>query len=154
MFMKLVKDCFRDFTSFGSAYFFILMILVSLILKEIKLFKVLLAGFIVSYLVIIIIRMFYFRRRPDKEKYNSFISRINAASFPSLHAMRVGFLGLVFCLFFSNKYLIALVLVISFLVLYSRIYLKRHYTSDVIVGLILGLILGLVVFLFYFRVIL
>ena len=144
---KFVNDTFRDLTTLGGFTFYCLILLDALIFQELTLLFHLLFGLIFTFIVIVIIRTFYFKSRPNKENYHNFIGRIDASSFPSWHAARIVFLAFIFSYFFKsnaidnfNNYLTLLFIIIALLVSYSRVYLKKHDWWDIIGGVILGII--------------
>jgi len=136
--IKIFETFFRDITAIGGAPFFIMVELILLSLREYQLFKQLLLGFIITLFVVVIIRLIYFKDRPLKQRYNSLLEKIDASSFPSLHAARIIFLALTLAKFFQSITTIAVLLVTAVLISYSRIYLKKHDWIDVISGLVLG----------------
>ena len=90
------------------------------------------------YFVTVIIRLVYFKNRPDKFAYNNIIEKIDAASFPSLHAARTGFLTVFFVYYFNNMIISVILAVLALGVLYSRVYLRKHDIRDVLAGAVLG----------------
>ena len=78
-------------------------------------------------------------------KYRGFIEKIDASSFPSIHAARITLLFVFFVkFFFKDLILISLSFMILVMVLSSRIYLKKHYFSDLLGGIFLGLFTSLI----------
>ena len=132
-------DFFRDITSLGSLWFYAIFMIFFLILKNYSSFKVLLSGFIIMYLAVIIIRSIYFKNRPIKYNYNNAIEKLDASSFPSLHAARTAFLAGFFIEYFSNILTSAFLVVLALTVLYSRTYLRKHDWKDVSAGVVLGI---------------
>ena len=142
MLEKYKNDFFRDLTSFGGTYFFIFAIILFLLLNEIRIFKILLIGLFLTYIISFVIRFFYFKNRPNKEKYTNFIMKIDASSFPSVHSMRAIFMAIIISKFFANPIMIIFLLLWALIVSYSRVYIKKHYWIDIIVGLIIGILLA------------
>ena len=138
-------DFFRDLTSFGSLWFYIILMLFFLIQENYQVFKKLIVGFVLIYGITIIIRSIWFKNRPKKYSYNNYIEKLDAASFPSLHATRISFLGLFFASYFNNFMLSFLIVVLVLIVLYARTYLKKHDWKDVIAGFIIGILVYLAV---------
>ena len=137
---KILDLIFRESTVFGGSVFYGLVLLVTLVLQEHLLFLKLLFGLIFTFLITILIRVFYFKNRPEKQKYGNFVERIQASSFPSWHTARIVYLAIIISYLFSNNYLTILLIIIAGLVAYSRIYLKRHDYWDVLGGIVLGII--------------
>ena len=102
--------------------------------------KRLVIGIILIYLIVIFVKLIYFKNRPEKIPYSSMIERLDASSFPSLHAARTGFLGIIFIKFFNNMIISVILAVLTVLICYSRVYLKKHDAKDVIAGIVLGIL--------------
>ena len=144
MLEKYFTDFHRDMTTFGGAYFYLILTLIFLVFHQYKIFYTLLFGFISTYIIGFIIRLFYFKERPAKEKYSNLITKIDASSFPSIHTARVMFIVLVLSRFFSNNLLTVIFIFIALLTAYSRIYIKKHYFIDVAAGFLIGVVIHLV----------
>jgi len=146
---KEVKTWMRDLTSLGGAGFFILLIIFSLILRQIELAIKLSFGFLFSFIIVALIRTCYFKDRPKKKDYTNFIERIDASSFPSLHTGRAVFLAGIFMGFFKQNYFSTFLVIIAILIAYSRIHLKKHDWWDILGGVVLGLVTLWVTFYFF-----
>ena len=133
------NDFFRDLTSLGSLWFYLLIALAFLIQKDYRMLKQLTAGFILMYIIVILIRSFYFKNRPKRYSHHNFIEKIDASSFPSLHGSRISFLCITLAEYFSNNLLSILLVILTALVAHSRLYLKKHDKSDVLTGILLGI---------------
>lgn len=145
-FNNLFAEIIRDFSSFGSPF---ILILFSLILIGIN-FKLL--GIIVGLIFVetfgSLIKFFYYKKRPNEEKYNNFLEKIDSSSFPSLHSARSSFVFLSLFLFYDSPTKIIL-LFIPLIVGLTRVLLKKHYVLDVIAGYFLGVSTFLVLKLFF-----
>ncbi len=139
---KYLESGFRDITTFGSFVFYCLIMLFTLIFQEFTLLFKLLFGIIFTTLVIVLIRTFYFKNRPNQQEYDNFIDKIDASSFPSWHTAKIVFLVLIFSNFFQNNYpyFTLFLFLAALLVAYSRIYLKKHDWKDVVGGTVLGML--------------
>lgn len=155
--MKFVKKfwnrfaplVFGEVTAFGGFFFYGLVLLFTLSLSLFNLFVLLLFGFVVSALITILVRTFYFKERPNKVEYSNYIEKIDSSSFPSLHTGRVFYMALVVSYFFQNVYLTALMMFLAIITAYSRVFLKRHDYYDLAGGVVLAVVcfgLSLVVF--------
>ena len=132
------NDFYRDITSLGSLWIYCIILLLFLLQKDYLIFKKLLAGLVLIQAITIAIRSFYFKERPSRYPHKSYIERIDASSFPSLHSARIAFLSVFFIKYFSNVFLGILILITAVLVAYSRIRLKKHDLKDVLGGVIVG----------------
>lgn len=111
--------------------------------KELAIFSVL--SLALFYLFNFVIGKIYFRPRPFI--FFNFTPLVNVAasesSFPSAHT------GLAFCLAFSvyfiNKRLGLLFLILALLIGISRIFVGVHWPSDILAGIFFGLICVLVI---------
>ena len=95
-------------------------------------------------IVSIFIKYFYFKERPLKKEKTNLIERLDAASFPSTHSMRI-FSLMFWIVLLGDMKLTIYSTIIVFLVSYSRIYLKKHYLIDVIFGIILSFIINILI---------
>ncbi|MEK6905855.1 MAG: phosphatase PAP2 family protein [Nanoarchaeota archaeon] len=132
---KQLNDFFRDITAIGGLVASLLLIL---LFVSSQLLMPLVAGSLIIASIIILIRIFYFKDRPKKEMHTNFVERIDASSFPSMHTARIFFLAILFSVYFANRYLTILCIIIAVLVSYSRIYLKKHDWIDVLGGVAVG----------------
>ncbi|OGF20756.1 hypothetical protein A2316_04070 [Candidatus Falkowbacteria bacterium RIFOXYB2_FULL_38_15] len=91
-----------------------------------------------SYLLKIVIQLFYFRPRPfvDHEVVKLIDKSSSSAAFPSGHTI-VAF-ALAFSIFYYNKKLGALFIFLATLVSLGRIYTGVHYPLDVVFGIIVA----------------
>jgi membrane-associated phospholipid phosphatase len=140
-----LEENIQDISSLGGLPFFLVMI-AGAAFFDLKLAFLLIAGLVCCYAAIALIRLVWFRNRPKPEKYTTFWGRIDASSFPSLHAMRAAFLSTLGAdIAGYSAPAIALALIATSAVMWARVRKKRHFASDVIFGALLGIILGAVV---------
>ena len=146
---KLIKRIFKDISALGALPFYLFLSFFVLLLGEIKLFVWLMAGLFLSYFITAIIRIIYHKDRPKKIDYKNFLEKIDASSFPSLHSWKIIMLSTLTGFYYRSVYLTVLLLFLSFLFLFSRYYLKKHYIIDIIFGGLFGLIeaIGIILFL-------
>ncbi|GEM_PF-392247 len=130
----------RDLTSLGSIVFYALLIFSILLLAEFNLFFQLLFGFVLILGIISLIRIIYFRSRPNHRIYQNLLEKIDAGSFPSVHAARCIFLALALGNYFQNFYLTSFLILTALAIMYSRIILKKHDWIDLTAGTVLGII--------------
>lgn len=137
---KHLDSLFRDFTTFGGAPFFGLVLLFALLFWQLELFWKLLFGFVFTVLITIIIRKFYFKERPHHEEHHNTLEKLDASSFPSLHTARVVFMALVFGFMFPELLMGLVLAVLVVFTAFSRVYLKRHDWWDLLGGAVLGVV--------------
>lgn len=130
----------RDLTSLGSVIFYWLVVLAALLLSLFDLAYQLFVGFILVMGVIILTRAVYFRSRPNHRTYKNILEKIDAGSFPSVHAARSLFLALALGNYFKNIYFTSFLVLVALTILYTRIKLKKHDWIDLTVGAVLGII--------------
>lgn len=130
---------FQDITTLGGLAFYTLLTLFILTLGLTTIALKLVIGFIITYGISLLIRLLYFKKRPNNQKYKTIIERLDASSFPSIHAARITFLGLFFIILLDSIYTTILLLIIILLVCYSRHHLKKHDIKDLLAGIILGI---------------
>ena len=147
MSLKVVRDdFFRDMTTFGGALFSLLVFFI-LLINSINWAVLFAGGIIILMGVVIGIRLVYFKARPRKQQFNSIIEKIDASSFPSLHAARAIFIAIFVGLMFSVGLLSwALMMSGALMVGYSRIYMQKHDWIDVVCGWMLGIMVGFLLF--------
>ena len=100
-------------------------------------------GTIIITLIAMIIKALFFKARLKKQKTRTLIERIDASSFPSIHSARITFLTFSIVAYSTSLILNIFLIILGILIAYSRIYLKKHYLSDVIAGIILGVIVSI-----------
>ena len=144
-----LREVIQDAGFLGSLAAYVLVTLLALfvgntenILPPSSAFEVateLLFALILLYVIVSIIRLFYFKKRPDSQKFSGFLTKIDASSFPSMHAARSTVLASVVWQLFSFSWSAGIILGLFVLLTgFSRVYGKRHYWSDVIAGWIIG----------------
>ena len=131
------KDWIRDFTSLGNPI--ILLFVPFAVLGPQDIFFKLLIALLANEIFCSLIKFFFHKPRPDGQKYNGILEKIDAGSFPSIHASRI---SLVYFTLFnyatSPSLKIAFISVIA-IVAYSRVALKRHFWTDIIGGIFIGI---------------
>jgi undecaprenyl-diphosphatase len=144
-----IKKLMQEITFIGGIIFYLIICLLFLFIKEYSIFLFLILGLFLIYFITLLIRIFYFKPRPKKQEYQNFIQKIDASSFPSVHAARTTFLSLFLLIYSFNIFITIIALILSVLVFYSRIYLKKHDIVDVFVGIILGIFSFILSFLIF-----
>ncbi|MBF0100236.1 MAG: phosphatase PAP2 family protein [Desulfobacterales bacterium] len=91
----------------------------------------------IGLLIIICLRYLTKRERPLKDINQRFFDPWNRYSFPSLHAMRVTMFASLFSMTYPT-FSYALILGAICIAL-SRLYIQKHYLSDITVGALIGL---------------
>ncbi len=141
--MKITKDIFTAITNLGSAVFYTILVIFLLLIGKLKLGIYLALGLIIAYTFVFILRLFYFKERPKKEEYTNLFTKINASSFPSLHTMSSMYTAIVLANEIKKPIITGFFILISLLIGYSRMHLKKHYFIDVLFGLVLGIVFGI-----------
>ncbi len=142
------EEHFRDITSFGGMPLYLVVMFIFFIFKNYAILSYLGFGLVAAYAITLFFRIAYFKQRPERQKYKNWLEKIDAGSFPSLHAMRGALLAVIMSVFFSNIILTILFAGLAIGVAVTRVFLKRHDPIDSGVGLIIGFIIGIVVVLY------
>ena len=134
----------RDFTSLGNP--FILLSIAFFLTGIGKPFAMIVLGFVINEIVCSAIKYFFPKKRPNQQTYDSAAEKIDAGSFPSIHASRLSFVGLSLMSmtsYFPHKILLLIMILV---VGYSRIYLLKHFPIDVLAGYVFGTMLFVLMF--------
>lgn len=137
-------DWTRDITSLASPL--ILILVPFIFLGPSKVFLTLLVALLVNEIIASLIKVIYPKKRPSGQTYSTVLEKIDAGSFPSIHASRI---TLVYLTLFSHTdsiWIKVVVLLVIALVILSRILLKKHYWIDVLVGFVIGFLIWLLFF--------
>ncbi len=94
---------------------------------------------VIGLLTIITLRFMTKRERPIIHYQYFSLTPWNRYSFPSHHALRSFIIAVILGTDFPG--LLLFLLVMAATVSFSRIYLLKHYSSDVLVGVLLGILL-------------
>ena len=136
-----LREAIEDFTSLGGLALYLLLALLHFLMGYNTVGYALLSSLIMLYVIIIVIRLFYYRNRPVKREYHNIVERIDASSFPSMHSARASSLAII--LGSTAIIHVAIILwIVAVGVGIARIILKKHDIIDVIAGLLLGAIIG------------
>ncbi len=134
-----LKEWTRDITSLANPL--ILILIPFIFLGPSKAFYILLLALLINEIVASVIKIVFPKERPTGQTYSNLIEKIDAGSFPSLHASRI---TLVYFTLLSNTDSIAIkaaCVIVVILVILSRIRLKKHYWIDVLGGFVIGLLI-------------
>lgn len=148
----ILNNIFFFFTILGDGFFVVPLAFSLLLIKQKKLFWLILSGYIVSGLVILLLKDVVNEARPSVyeglKNYPYFIDKItlhNYHGFPSGHTASAFATSSVLAFYSRSKKLAAIILLIVAMVIgYSRIYLGEHFISDVMVGSMIGVISGII----------
>ncbi len=140
---------FQDITVLGSFTFGVLLIAFLFFLGEHALAVQILIAFVLSFFLVLLIRLFFFKERPQYEGYHDALEKINASSFPSTHVTRMFAFFIILANDIHDRFFVAFLFLLIFLVALSRVYLKKHYVKDVLFGALLGLLIGIGVVYFF-----
>jgi undecaprenyl-diphosphatase len=138
MYKKIKQIVVEDMSFFGSfvfAGFFCLLLVFT------PYFWLAFFSMVVVHILVILLRFVFPKSRPKKQKAVSFLERIDASSFPSLHASRISIIAVISWVVSPYFGLLGSCLALG--VGISRVLLRKHYVVDVIVGYILGVALTL-----------
>ncbi|MEZ4916000.1 MAG: phosphatase PAP2 family protein [Chitinophagales bacterium] len=134
-----LNDWFRDITSLANPL--ILIFVPFIFLKPSKPFYILLIALLINEILGSLIKIIFPKTRPNGQKYDTLLQKIDAGSFPSLHSSRISLTYLTMFSYADNLWVKISFLVVIALVMISRVQLKKHFITDVLGGLAMGIIL-------------
>jgi undecaprenyl-diphosphatase len=137
-----LEEVMRDTTALGGLALYGIVALLFLALGHGNVFAQLVIGMVLCYAVVSLLRLLFFRTRPDRQKYGGFFTKIDAGSFPSMHTTRAVVLAILLAQFFAAPLISGLLVLGVLAVAVTRVLLHRHYATDVIGGIVLGAIIG------------
>lgn len=139
---KYLRSGFLAVSRLGSGIAFILILVVLLTMFYnyfARIISFVLFAEITGVLIIIILRYAVKRNRP--KKYHPFwLAPWNRYSFPSHHAFRAFMAAIIFGTNFPVFFPVFILIAVS--ISFSRLYLLKHYLTDVIAGALLGIVTG------------
>ena len=142
MLRKYLKEGLIAVTALGTAYFYLALIIFLLLLGLKTKALYLLVGLLICYFSVLTLRVFYFKERPEKEDYFNLFTRLNASSFPSLHTITSMYTATVLGTIVNITTITIFFYTIAVLIAFSRVYIKKHFWIDVIVGWLIGAIVS------------
>ena len=141
---SFLRKVFIVVTSFGNGTIWIIIYAFLIIFPQNPLYKLLptlVTAEITGLIIIVALRYLVKRKRPDSDYKYPLYSPWNKYSFPSQHSLRAFMQAVI--IGSSYPSLLPLLLLAAAIIGFSRIYLSRHYTSDVIAGSLLGVLISL-----------
>lgn len=134
-----MKNLVRDITALGGSFFYFLLVIFAFLLEKGNIAVLLVFGYICIHVIAIPLRFLFFCERPIPRPTNTIVQKIDAASFPSLHAARASYIGALFFSYWGSSVAGGLIIALTGIILWSRYYLKEHRIGDIIAGMIIGL---------------
>ncbi len=142
LYPALRRSFFEDVTALGGAALTTLLALFVFFLNIVPLWYQVTLGLIIIPVVSVVIRHFYFRPRPRIEPHTTWAEKMYASSFPSIHSARIWFVAAMLSLSLKNPFIAIVLLLVAFLVSYSRVTLEKHDSIDGVAGTVLGLVVA------------
>lgn len=136
---KILSFIFDDFSLFGSLPFYLFITLFSFFIGNKVLFSRLAYSLLLSIIVVIAIKKFHYKERPQKEEFNIFMEKMIASSFPSSHSVMITILTLLLSISYPSLWVIIIFSIISLLVYIQRYVTKKHYAIDIIGGILIAI---------------
>ena len=143
---KLAAKLLDDFSLFGSFPLYFAVLIIVWFMGNHQLFERLAYGFLISFIVIVCIKGFHYKERPQKEEFTMFMERIVASSFPSTHSLIVTGLALMLSLTYPFSWVIALSSAICLLVYVQRYVSKKHFVIDIVASIAIAIAEVILVF--------
>jgi membrane-associated phospholipid phosphatase len=136
-----VKEAMQDYTALGGLSLYALFIIIFMAAGSYIMAGRLALALLILYAVVIVIRLLYFKERPEKRDYGNMVERLDASSFPSMHTARASSLAMI--LGAETTLAVFIILIAAAIGIgMARILLKKHDIADVIVGFVIGILIG------------
>ncbi len=140
---RFYGEVVRDISSFGgfafSAIMSVIFIFMGLISQNNEVWLFFVFGHVALIAIVFLVRLVYFKNRPEKMQHKGVLEKIEASSFPSLHAARGMFCALTIGSLIGGQFVYVLFGLLGGLVGVARVLLRRHDVVDVIFGALLGI---------------
>ncbi|PWT78745.1 MAG: hypothetical protein C5B59_01155 [Bacteroidetes bacterium] len=154
---KPLDSFFIAYTNLGDGIFTILIVLFLLATRRFDYAWQILAAFLISGLIVQILKNTVYSPRPREFFANQHIYLLDGitlsgtSSFPSGHTATIFALATLLSFFTRNKWISLLYLLLAISVGYSRIYLSQHFPLDVWTGACIGVFTALAVYFIYYN---
>lgn len=147
----------QDFTALGNPFVLLLMataVLQNVSFADYELWIWLLGAFLAGEALCSGIKFLWHKPRPNGQLFKGAMEKIDAGSFPSIHAYRIAYtyssLAYIEYKFSNGGVLFPIVaLVVVVVVGYSRVFLRKHFAVDVLAGYGIGLSVSAAVWLLF-----
>lgn len=140
---RLLQSGFAAISNMGSGLVFISILLFLWILFYDYFSQIVLCilfAEIAGLFAIVILRYATKRQRPPASRHQFWFSPWNKYSFPSHHAFRSFMVATILAIKYPISIPVLFIVAVS--IGFSRIYLSKHYLTDVIAGALLGIFVG------------
>jgi len=136
------SEYIQDFTALGNPF---LLLLISFFatqgdfwLSKTQIWGVLLGGFLANEFICSGIKYIWHKPRPNSQSFADGFEKIDAGSFPSIHAARISFVysSLGYLHYIQNQSIAAILICFGVIIVvgYSRVFLRKHFIEDVLAG--------------------
>lgn len=147
----------RDFTALGNP--FLLLLVAACVIAYLPLeqrgwtWAGIVGAFLLNELVCSGIKFLWHKPRPNGQQFDSAMEKIDAGSFPSIHAARIalvyGSLSII-AWQTDHPFFLPIAAVVIPLVGYTRIFLQKHFLTDVLAGYAFGSAWCFILYRFWF----
>ncbi|HLC72281.1 MAG TPA: phosphatase PAP2 family protein [Candidatus Nanoarchaeia archaeon] len=143
--MILWRQLFWKIITVIGSFYVVVPVAIGFLLANTLLGVKLLLGIAVISAITIAIRLVYFKERPKKRPTTNLLRKIDASSFPSIHAARGFFFAMTITRAYQNPTAGIVLFVLAVLIAFSRYRLHHHDTVDILGGTILGIAMNYLV---------
>ena len=154
---NFLDQFFKYITFFGDGRFVFLIALIYLFANKKYGISILISLIINTILIQVLKRVvffnrfrpsFYFKNLIEDGSWNMIdgVELYEKFSFPSGHTASIFCLCMSICIFMKKKYLPLLLVLLAYIVGFSRIYLSQHFLIDVLTGALIGSLIPVLTF--------
>lgn len=150
LFQKHLQILLNDLSALGGFYFSALLLIVFLSFGNTVVAGQVFWAIVLSFLAAGVIRSVYFKPRPKREEHHNWLEKLDASSFPSVHAMRAVLLYAVLVVYYKSLAVSFILAVVALAVCASRVLLRKHDVVDVVGGALLGVVEALIILVLFY----
>ena len=138
-----IHETFQDLSALGGLPVYVAICAMFFVTNNYNTFWQLVIAFIAVFGITVLTRLTHYTDRPEKQKFMTWYEKIDASSFPSLHAGRTAALAIIIGNFFMQNFynmmgIDILLITCVIAVCAMRMVLHRHYFTDVLFGVMIG----------------
>ena len=136
---SIIQHFFLDISLFGSIPFYWAFAFGLYFAGMDRWFFQLAYCFLLSMVIVIVIKSIHYKDRPIKEEFSIFMEKMIASSFPSTHSLNITILAILASIWINNIGIVFLSSTLAVCVYIQRYLSRKHFVIDIIGGILIGI---------------